>query len=285
MFKINSPSVEVRLCRTAIPENRMKTPFYFMDGGWHRCREPYHMTREQGFEGYLLFFSISEGGCVKIDGRLYEIPDNSVTILPPGRGHEYYTAAGGCWIFYWLHIVGENMGFLNSVVAQNGYVFKFQSAGKAGALIEDLFPERFTPDEIAYEIQASRTIAQILHMLLEEVYMQRREKQKKSSVITNMLHDIELHYEKPVHIRQLAERYYISEQHLIRIFKAETGLTPYAYLKKYRLQKAKELLSYSELTIGGIAARTGFSDNNNFIYQFRQEYGLSPGEYRKAYKA
>ena len=89
------------------------------------------------------------------------------------------------------------------------------------------------------------------------------------NIVQNIIREIESNYNQKININELAAKNYISVQHMIRIFHTDTGYTPYEYLKKYRLQKAYELLTHSGLSITEIADRTGFSSTNNFIYQFK----------------
>ena len=57
-------------------------------------------------------------------------------------------------------------------------------------------------------------------------------------------------------------------------------MSPQNFLIRYRITKAKELLSVSNMTIENIAASCGFYDTRAFSKSFRQHYGMSPKEYR-----
>ncbi|MHB8383927.1 MAG: helix-turn-helix transcriptional regulator, partial [Candidatus Binataceae bacterium] len=68
----------------------------------------------------------------------------------------------------------------------------------------------------------------------------------------------------------------------IRIFKRETGVTPYHFLLQTRIRNSIEFLRDTAQPITGIAFDVGFSDLSNFINAFRREVGCSPREYRKS---
>lgn len=74
--------------------------------------------------------------------------------------------------------------------------------------------------------------------------------------------------------------HYLSQQ-----FKKQTGTTLKAYLSQYRLERAKDLLTNTELTISAIANDTGFTDVNAMIRIFKKYTSLTPAEYRKINKA
>ena len=89
------------------------------------------------------------------------------------------------------------------------------------------------------------------------------------------------HPERNFSRRDLAERLCVSESTLQRIFRARTGFSPHEYLTRLRLKKAATLLLESELTVGEVAAETGFADSNYFCRSFRRFAKLSPLEFRK----
>lgn len=82
-------------------------------------------------------------------------------------------------------------------------------------------------------------------------------------------------------IEELAERFRISPTTLKRCFRGIYGASVYAYMKRYRLQRAEQLLQETELTIGEIAAGIGYENPNKFTAAFGKEYGMSPGAFRR----
>jgi transcriptional regulator GlxA family with amidase domain len=55
---------------------------------------------------------------------------------------------------------------------------------------------------------------------------------------------------------------------------------PANYIRNIRLQKAKELLETSDLTISEVAYKSGFQTINHFTKVFKEEYGIPPSVYR-----
>jgi transcriptional regulator GlxA family with amidase domain len=78
----------------------------------------------------------------------------------------------------------------------------------------------------------------------------------------------------------IAKQVGISGRQLARLFQAEFGQSPAAYLRQARLRYAKWLLQNSEETVTEVALRTGFCDCSHFVRQFHQEFGLAPGQFR-----
>ncbi len=89
------------------------------------------------------------------------------------------------------------------------------------------------------------------------------------------------HYAEPMSREELSRRLAVSERYLTRCFGQETGLTPVAYLNRYRVQQASEMLRRGQLTITEIALACGFSDSSYFGRVFQKEIGLTPSEFRR----
>lgn len=68
----------------------------------------------------------------------------------------------------------------------------------------------------------------------------------------------------------------ISPYHFLRLFKQSTGTTPHQYILQCRLNQAKSLLKYSDLSIVEIATRTGFCDQSHLTRYFKRILGVTP---------
>ena len=99
--------------------------------------------------------------------------------------------------------------------------------------------------------------------------------------LTELLMQMAEHPEREFPRRMLAEKLCVSESTLQRMFRARTGFSPHDHLVTLRLKKAATLLLESELTVGEVAAETGFADSNYFCRRFRRYAGASPLEFRK----
>ncbi len=79
----------------------------------------------------------------------------------------------------------------------------------------------------------------------------------------------------------LAQAAGVSSSHLIRLFGEATGLSPRRYLFELRIEKARELLSTTEMPIAEIALEVGFFDQSHLNRVFKQIVACTPYEYRK----
>lgn len=76
----------------------------------------------------------------------------------------------------------------------------------------------------------------------------------------------------------------VSEGHLAKLVKSETGKTAYAYIIDLIIKEAKDLIAHTPLTYSEIAYQLNFSDTSNFSKYFKRETGSSPSVYRNSLK-
>ena len=91
---------------------------------------------------------------------------------------------------------------------------------------------------------------------------------------------IEEHYKDNLTLKEIARAVNTSPFHLLRMFKAEVGLAPHAYLTQYRIRKARHFLSKGT-PIVQVALLTGFCDQSQFTRRFKQLVGTTPGQFSK----
>ena len=88
------------------------------------------------------------------------------------------------------------------------------------------------------------------------------------------------HIKDRITIEDLSDELGVSASYLSRLFKKETGDSVSAYIRIQKIEKAKNLLRYSDYSIIDIANRLSFSSQSHFIQQFRELTGITPKKYR-----
>ena len=82
-------------------------------------------------------------------------------------------------------------------------------------------------------------------------------------------------------IEELSEKFHINQTTLKASFKTVFGQPIAAYMKAYRIKKAKELLVHSNRSIAQIASDVGYENQSKFTQAFKNVTGMLPKEYRK----
>jgi AraC-like DNA-binding protein len=84
-----------------------------------------------------------------------------------------------------------------------------------------------------------------------------------------------------VSLSDLAEAAGLSRFHFARAFRAATGETPHAHLRRLRCERAKALMAQGDMTLAEIALACGFAHQAHFTTAFRRVTGATPGRWRE----
>jgi AraC family transcriptional regulator len=93
---------------------------------------------------------------------------------------------------------------------------------------------------------------------------------------------IQAHLESDIKLADLAASVGISPYHFSRLFKQSMGVSPHQYVLQQRVERAKQLLKSTQLTIADIAFQCGFNSQSHLGKSFRELTGITPSIYRKS---
>ncbi len=135
-------------------------------------------------------------------------------------------------------------------------------------------------DELSYGILGCYT--RMLFYLLLRNADSRYKIEGGNNMVSAVINAMKNELPSDITLKGMAKRFSVSEEHLSRLFKRETGTGFCNYLTVLRMRKAKELLLHSsECRITEIAHVCGYSDSNYFSSQFKKHYGASPKRFQK----
>ena len=85
-------------------------------------------------------------------------------------------------------------------------------------------------------------------------------------------------------LAEFAQSVNLSVWRLCHIFKSDVGMPPIRYLRQLRMERAKQLLESSFLSVKEIAFQVGLNDESHFVRDFKSTYGYSPALYRSQFR-
>ena len=100
---------------------------------------------------------------------------------------------------------------------------------------------------------------------------------REIETVKNYIHN---HYGEEIGAQQLADMVYLAPSYLSSLFKKETGQNLSKYIKQYRMEKAKELLTGTNMKIVNISEQVGYPNVSYFVQSFREYFGVSPQKFR-----
>ncbi|MES2185832.1 MAG: AraC family transcriptional regulator [Pseudomonadota bacterium] len=85
-------------------------------------------------------------------------------------------------------------------------------------------------------------------------------------------------------IAEVAAACQLSRGHFSKAFRASTGLPPHRWLMAQRIERARQLLLHSPLSISEIADDCGFSDQSHLTRAFSDALGLAPRQWQRKHR-
>lgn len=255
-----------------------KIYFYPISAGHFFCVDGYHLVRKN--YNSLLITHILDGIFTYIkDGKHITARKGDTVILDCYKPHEYYT--NDSFESIWIHLAGANsFELFEEIESSNGNLVKSKDIQHIRKLLFRIF-EGMKGDNPTTELSVSLDIYKIFTELLNPQSAKSKGENSYEDSIQSVKEYIAENLNENLTVSRLAEIVNMSSSHFSRVFKQQTGFSPYDYILISRLNRAKYLLQVTDMTVSSIAYEIGFNSESNFIYFFTENEGISPGKFRR----
>lgn len=175
----------------------------------------------------------------------------------------------------------RNLGICSITLATRAAIEGGAAPAKAYKL-SDLYINKIDQCKRMTEIfeYRKRSLYDFAKLVVEE-----REKRANSRYTEQCKEYIRKYYHQKICIPDIAEALGVSESHLSRIFKKETGESIQKYSMHMRIERAENLLKYSEASLTEISEYRCFSSQSHFGKVFKVYKNMTPKQYRDYYKS
>ena len=123
-----------------------------------------------------------------------------------------------------------------------------------------------------------------MKVLMLMVLREAKEAVEGSRMLDCVIEYIKNHYAERISLDELAELEHISKSYLSRKFKERTGLSVISYINRIRIERSRQFLMMSCLSIDEIAYQVGFDSPKYFHRVFKEITGESPAGFRRQFK-
>ncbi len=252
----------------------------------HGHADGYYFNVDRGRilnEYQLLYIVEGRGFFRSAHQKETEVHGGDMFLLFPGEWHTYHPAKEDGWKSFWIGFKGKNMddrvraGFLS--VDKPIYSIGFSE--EVIRLYREAY--RVAVEELA---NSQQILAGTVNFMIGLMYaFERNRLFTNDKIHVDIINSARLRIretlESPVSIQQIAAESGISYSNFRKLFKEYTGVSPALYQQELRIQRAKELLAISDLSVKEIAYRLNFDSSDYFSSRFRAKVGMPPLEYRK----
>lgn len=232
---------------------------------------------------YLIHYITAGKGTYNVDNRQYHLGPGDSFLIRPNETVVYTADAEDPWRYSFVAFNGKAV---SQYLARTGFA-KSDVIHIPDERINELFCE--TTDMLPMyqrnpDLYGLVQLTKILLLFAEHFDNEQAEKSMPIRAdIQQVMEYIAFHYSEPITIMELSKLIALERSYFCRTFKNTIGISPKEYLTKFRLDKARNYLTETQLPIGKISEYVGFQSYASFSRLFIAEYQQSPSQYRKAF--
>lgn len=242
-----------------------------------RVETPNH-TYGPEIRNHYLFVLVNKGSAVMCDEKEIRFGEHDLLIMLPNERIHYKALEP--WSISWIGLYGETIDkFIKilGVTPQNPIVH-ISVYNELYSVIEKIY--KISKDiSLASKLTITGLIYEFFSILIQNSNLNAQ----KVNIIKTALRIIDYNYSSPIFVEQIAKRLSLNTSYFSRIFTVQVGISPKQYLLNKRMERAKELLTVTDVSIFEIANSVGYEDQLYFSRVFKNKIGLSPSDYRKKY--
>ncbi len=263
-------------------------PFYIKECGYCQDRK-FSLGKDNSYNDYLLLYSLDGTARFSKSKNTQYIQPHSIvasacnTVLT-------FTRVSKNWKFYYFIISGSSAKlFYNLVRTHSNIILSNPFVNIIDSFME-LYDIYYNPKDMFNEtllyMNGSRLLFHIFTSLYELTYNVSKIKEltpAQETVVNTALKYISENYSGELSIDAICNKLSFSKYYFCKLFKRQMGVTVHQYVNEFRINKAKELLAYSKLSVNSVASQVGFKTPVTFIRAFEKSVHMTPSEYRSYY--
>ena len=239
----------------------------------------------------LLYCRNTCGAEYLVGADRYRLQQGDIIFVPPGVSHrplllDTMTQPYKRYVLWISPEFMEHFGRMLGAPASEPmpYSTLLRTAGTRWEMLGDYFRHGVTEEENRQPEWEAALIGNTVSLLTQ---LRRAVQERSASLMTaekpalleQLLAYIEMHLAEHITLIGTAQQFYISSSTVSQLFSGKMGVSFYRYVTQRRLIAAKSLIEQGHL-LEHVATQVGFQDYSSFYRAFKQEYGISPRQYR-----
>ncbi|WP_026507114.1 helix-turn-helix transcriptional regulator [Butyrivibrio sp. MC2013] len=234
-------------------------------------------VRLSGRLDYQIIYVAHGSGIFTAGGIQQRVPAGNIVLYRPHDPQIYSYSYKDKTCAYWIHFTGNDIeGLLDRFNIHSGYIGD-------SIQIKNTFQEAILELQLrktGYKEIANACFLKLLALI--QRFSQTESSDLKSDFnLERLIIRLNQSYNQPWTVPDMARFCNVSEGYFSHSFKEKTGQAPIKYLINLRMEKAKFLLSESDMSISTIASSIGYADELYFSRLFKNTTGESPSSYRR----
>ena len=269
-----------------LKKNPLTLPLYMTAIGFFPKAKNHLRERKSGANDYILIYCVDGAGSINIYNRKETLTPNSLYIIPPETPHKYQAINKNPWSIYWLLFSGTNAKDIFQRYSENSLPIVKDipyeaSKTKVFDNIIDVLKNGYDTNDLEY---ANMRLWQLFSAFIFHEQHEKKRDNNNNDVVGEAIKFMQSNLDNKISIDSIAEHTNYSGSHFYSLFKQGTGYSPLQYFNQLKIQKSREYLSFTNLSIKELSYKLGYEDPFYFSRLFKKSIGISPVEYRNKYR-
>lgn len=269
-------------------EDAISSILYITDIGYYPKARHHFRERLEPITQFIFIYCVEGAGWCRMDGQEFQVAANHYFILPAGKPHAYGANDDNPWTIYWIHFKGK---FASHFAKQCICPIEIKPGvySRISNRI-DMFEEIFRTLEMGYSRKNLLYACSIFyHYLGTMLYIQQyrdavRHETEGNDIVMAAIHFMKENIEKKLTLKEIAMHTGYSSSHFSFLFSQQTGFAPLTYFNQLKIQKACQLLDFTDMKVNQVCYKIGIEDTYYFSRLFHKIMGMPPSEYKKMKK-
>lgn len=240
----------------------------------------YDIVLPVGRIDFSIRYTLKGLGHCEIDGKMEPINEGSLMLYFPKAKQNYSFKKSDQSVILWAHFSGTACELLRDTIPTTPAIIKIPDRKQFESVFEKTIISHYKKNEFS-ETLSNGYMTVLLSLIAQSNNIANSSYNSKNENLEKILSLMHINYNKPIDIKEYAKICCVGEDHFIRLFKAYTGLPPYNYQLKIRIDRAIEMLENTPITISDCAETVGFTDAAYFSKVFKRFTGHPPSYYKK----
>ncbi|TDB67491.1 AraC family transcriptional regulator [Arundinibacter roseus] len=254
--------------------------------GFYPKAQHHYYHRPAGISQVIFLYCTDGQGWVDLPTHRLIMQAGDFLAIPPFLAHSYGADPQNPWTIYWFHYIGNGSPqLLDAFRDRTGnylHTGRVVYSTERVKLFDQIFETFLKGYSTANLLYANLTLSYFLaSFLVPENFEPPSPISDTHNPVYQAIDRMQNSLSEPLTVEEFARSVHLSVSFFSRKFKLATGYAPIEYFNHLRVQKACQLLHFSDLRVNEVAAEIGIHDPFYFSRLFKKHMGFSPVEYRK----
>ncbi|AGB42395.1 DNA-binding domain-containing protein, AraC-type [Halobacteroides halobius DSM 5150] len=255
--------------------------------GFEDCN-PKHSWGPGVRDYFLIHYVFAGQGTFKKENKEYKIKDKQAFLICPNVVSSYQADTDNPWTYAWVGFNGlkaETYLDLASFNQENPVLPRVEDDS-----IIEIFNKLNDIEKLNQnkEIKLLGLLYLLISRLIEtngsHLSYHNNLNNQKEGYIKRAISFIENNYHRKITVSELANYVGIDRSYLWSIFKKKVSTSPQQFIIHFKINKARELMKKSNISIREVAQSVGYKDPLAFSKIFKKKEGISPAEFKKHFQ-